>query len=147
MLYKGLSVADKEWITGYFLKMPSISNGEHTYSSYILPFGKRIDEAVWIMPGTECLCTDMSIYNGEKPRTLLYQNDIIKCRDYIFVVSFGHCGTKGTHYSGCQGFYLEGYDEHTKDRINGGLRNDIYYWVCLGQPEYLGNLHDKKEIK
>ena len=141
LLYKGLSVADREWVTGYFLKMPSISNGEHTYSSYILPVGKRITEAVWVMPGTECLCSDISIYDNEAGRILLYQNDIIRCRDKKFIVSFGRYGAKGVNQSGHQGFYLEGYDRHTKDLINEGLRNDIYYWVCLGQPEYIDNIN------
>ena len=142
MLYKGLSVADREWVKGHFVKLVSLTNGVHQYNSYILPEYAPISEAVWIVPGTECLCTNMQLHDAEGNKVTLFQNDIIKCRDYTFIISFGHCGKKAIQHLGYQGFYVEGYDEYTKKRINEGLRDDIYYWVCLGSAEYIGNLHD-----
>ena len=142
MLYKGLSVADREWVKGHFVKLVSLTNGVRQYNSYILPEYMPLNEAVWIIPGTECLCADMQLCDAEGNKVTLFQNDIIKCRDHTFVVSFGHCGKKGINYSGYRGFYLEGYDNETKKRMNEGLRNDIYYWVCLGDAKYIGNLYD-----
>ena len=75
---------------------------------------------------------------------MIFEGDIVKADDYIFEVKFGKCGgVANAEDYGYMGFYLEGYDEITKQAIKYGLRNDICYFIDI---EVIGTVHDNPEL-
>ena len=93
-----------------------------------------------VIPETVGQHTGLKDKNGER----IFEGDIAKHDDYIFVVKYGKCGgvPNDVNY-GYMGFYVDGYDGQTKRQIHLGLRQDICYFKNI---EVIGNIHDNPEL-
>lgn len=93
-------------------------------------------ENVEVTPETVGQYTGFTDKNGKR----IFENDIVKADDFIFVVKYGKCGgvANADNY-GYMGFYLEPFSESTKLHARYGLRNDICYFDNI---EIINNIHD-----
>lgn len=93
-----------------------------------------------VIPETVGQFTGLTDKNGKK----IFEGDIVKADDFIFVVKFGKCGgvANADNY-GYMGFYLEPFSEATKLHARYGLRNDMCYFEDI---EIIGNIHDNPEL-
>ena len=85
-------------------------------------------------------------YTGltDKNGTKIFEGDIVKADDYIFVVKFGKCGgVANAENYGYMGFYLQAFSESTRLSAKYGLRDDICYFTDI---EVIGNIHDNPEL-
>lgn len=97
-----------------------------------------------IIPDTLCEKVEgVSDKNGAD----IYVNDILQTSEYKFVVKYGPCGSGSSktscaecYSSGYMGYYLDGYDEHTRNALYQGVRNDLLYWVK--ESVNIGNIHE-----
>ena len=94
----------------------------------------------YIIPETVGQYTGLTDKNGKR----IFEEDIVKADDYIFVVKYGKCGgvANADNY-GYIGFYLEAFSEATKLNARYGLRDDIYYFNDI---EIIGNIHDNGDL-
>ncbi len=84
--------------------------------------------------------TGLTDKNGKK----IFEGDIVKADDYIFLVKFGKCGgVANAENYGYMGFYFEALSESTKSSARYGLRDDICYFSDI---EIIGNIHDNPEL-
>lgn len=100
-------------------------------------------EQVEVDPDTVGQYIGLTSINNSK----IYEDDIVKNQDCLFVVKFGNCGgvqCKGAY--GYIGFYLDGYDDKTRQNIKKGLRKDICYYLDDGGLEVVGNIHDNQNL-
>lgn len=74
----------------------------------------------------------------------IFEDDIVRADDYIFVIRYGKCGgTPNADNYGYMGFYLEALSEGTKLCAKYGLRDDICYFEDI---EVIDNIHDNKKM-
>ena len=86
--------------------------------------------------------TGLTDKNGNK----IFEGDIVKAEDgdYIFVVKFGKCGgVSNAEDFGYMGFFVDGFDEITKECIKYGLRKDICFFTDI---QVIGNIHDNPDL-
>ncbi len=85
-------------------------------------------------------CTGLTDKNGK----LIFDGDVVKADGYIFVVKFEKCGGVANNENyGYMGYYLDGFDDMTKNVLKFGLRNDICFFTDI---EVIGNIHDNPEL-
>ena len=100
---------------------------------------KRLS-AVEVLPETVGQFTGLSDKNGK----WIFEGDIVKYDDYIFVVKYGKCGGCANDLNyGYMGFYVDAANCKTKKYMDCGLRNDICYFTDI---EVIGNIHDNPEL-
>ena len=84
--------------------------------------------------------TGLTDKNGRR----IFDGDIVKADDFIFVVKYGKCGgVANSDNYGYMGFYLEPFSEATKLHARYGLRNDICYFDNI---EIINNIHENPEL-
>lgn len=81
-----------------------------------------------------------------KDGSVIFEGNILKCGDHLFVVRFGRCGgiqnVKGE--VGYFGFWLEPYGKHAQELADNGLRTDILYWLDQYKSKIVGDIHDQE---
>lgn len=148
LLFRGKSTETNQWIYGGFhiwekrqvcaLGDDRLKDDEISYVITVNSFADwnmpRAMQAVEVIADTVGQYTGLTDVNGKK----IFEGDIVKSRNYRFVVRFGKCSSnKFVNYNnGYIGFYLEPFDEETKSY---GLRDDICYFDNLS---VIGNIYD-----
>ena len=98
---------------------------------------------IQVISSTINQCTGLTDINDRK----IFEGDIVRSQGYLFVVKYGKCG--GVPNAGTYvyiGFYLDGYDQITKENMRHGLRNDICYYLDSDGLEVVGNIYDDKAL-
>ena len=126
ILFQGKRTDNGEWVQGYFHR------GFYTKNPIIRTIESNI--AFSVIPETVSRYSGFEATNGR-----IFENHIIRCGEYYFVVTYGRCGKSDGGY---EGFYLQGYDERTKKAMSRGLRDDIHYWINEYGAEIIGNVFD-----
>lgn len=130
ILFRGKRKDNGEWVYGDLSQHKNgkkfIKCGSATQSYDVIP------ETVGQYTGIEA--------NGKK----IFEGDIVKADDYIFVVKFGKCGgVANAENCGYIGFYFGAFSESTKLSAKYGLRDDICYFTDI---EVISNIHDNPEL-
>lgn len=134
ILFRGKHINNGNWIYGHFV---------HQYGADMIYLPEGVDSEFgfdyhYITEGTLGQYTGLTDKNGKK----IFEGDIVRADDYIFVINFGKCGgTPNTDNYGYMGFYLEALSEGTKVCAKYGLRNDICYFKDI---EIIDNIHDNR---
>ena len=142
ILFRGKQKSDGEWVYGNLLSFASHKDKAWIFSCEISFRNQTIDTEI-----NEIDCETIGEYTGlcDKNDEEIFECDILKYGDYLFIVEFGACG--GTqnvlHDVGYKGFYAK----PISTKVDGpfGLRNDIVYWVEEGAV-VVGNIHDNPEL-
>ena len=137
ILFRGKHTRTGEWVEGLLWKKKYNDN-----KLFISCFPDKDDneEIYIIIPETVGQYTGLTDKNGKK----IFEGDIVKADDYIFVVKFGKCGgVANAENYGYMGFYFEAFSESTKLSAKYGLRDDICYFEDI---EVIGNIHDNPEL-
>ena len=128
-----------EWIEGYYV---CLNRKRHLiYTGYAeIDSGEYYPDYHEVIPKTVVRCTGLEDKNGN----LIFDGDVVKADRYIFFVKFGKCGgiANDENY-GYMGFYLDGFDDTTKNFLRQGLRDDICYFTDV---KVIGNIHDNAEL-
>ena len=134
ILFQGKRTDNGEWVQGDFCKPCNIVYEEIGYDECT----KQDNVPIWndcaVTPETVSRYSGFGATNGR-----IFENHIIRCGEYYFVVTYGRCGKSDGGY---EGFYLQGYDERTKKAMSRGLRDDIHYWINEYGAEIIGNVFD-----
>ena len=142
-LNRGKSTVSGEGVLGYYCPTafayfpckPSIYPAETINSHW---------HAVEIIPETVGGCTGLTDKNGKT----VFEGDLLKAGDFIFVVKFGKCGgvPNVDHEVGYMGFYVIPVGKDAETLIDSGLRTDILYWLNACDVYVIGNIHDNKQM-
>ena len=147
-LYRGKRKDNGEWVEGH-----NIIITNQNERAFIVPTGEYIDDCktktgrlILVMPQVEIIpdTAGQGIGLPDKNGKNIFEDDIVRADDYIFVVRYGKCGgTPNADNYGYMGFYLEALSEGTKLCAKYGLRNDICYFTDIA---VIGNIHDNFEL-
>lgn len=138
-LFKAKDAETKKWVQGYLWSERTIG--------VTSPCG-NVDEVV-VDPDTVCQYIGRTDRTGKK----IFENDMILAKNeigevYCFVVRYGICGgvKNVRHDVGYMGFYLGARDMKTNRCLEGGVRNDIVFWLNECHCEVVGNIYDETEV-
>lgn len=143
-LYRGKRKDNGEWVEGAYYKQ-TLYYGDPCEKHYIITSTESLDydqalEYYEVDPETVGQYIGIPDKNGKK----IFEDDIVRADDYIFVVRYGKCGgTPNADNYGYMGFYLEALSEGTKLCAKYGLRDDICYFEDI---EVIDNIHDNKKM-
>ena len=137
ILFRGKRTDNGEWIYGNYCYAELIDKSG--YEDLIIE-QPADGETRRVIPKTVGQYIGLTDKNGTK----IFEGDIVKADDYIFVVKFGKCGgVANVENYGYVGFYLEAFSESTRLSAKYGLRDDICYFTDI---EVIGNIHDNPEL-
>lgn len=137
---KGKTTYDK-WVDGDLITFGGRCYIHPQNSDFEVKSGlARIVRVYKVIPETVGQCTGRKDKNGK----LIFEGDVVKADRYIFFVKFGKCGGIANNENyGYMGFYLDGFDDTTKNFLRQGLRDDICYFTDV---KVIGNIHDNTEL-
>ena len=139
ILFRGKRKDNSKWVEGWYVP-PVDYSGSHWDASISYKVKAGHLEDVEAIPETVGQYTGLTDKNGKK----IFEGDIVKADDFIFVVKFGKCGgVANAENYGYMGFYFEAFSESTKLSAKYGLRDDICYFTDI---EVIGNIHDNPEL-
>ena len=145
IIFKGKRKDNGEWVEGSAINTQYDVRGEkHIYMGVLTKsqFFPLMQTITWYEVIPESISEFTGLYGNYGK--MIFEGDIVKADDYIFEVKFGKCGgVANAEDYGYMGFYLDGYDEITKQAIKHGLRNDICYFIDI---EVIGTVHDNPEL-
>ena len=137
ILFRGKRINNGEWVYGNYCGAEYF---EGDGIEHLIIEISRNGSSAHIIPETVEQYTGLTDKNGKK----IFEGDIVKADDYIFVVKFGKCGgVANAENFGYIGFYFEAFSESTKLSAKYGLRDDICYFTDI---EVIGNIHDNPEL-
>lgn len=152
ILFKAKRIDNGEWVEGYYQKRYDLLDNEEHLIFHADSY--NVWEYAEIIPETLCQFTGLTDKNGNE----IWENDILKFEDEIWMFSHTSCGTEYDSAK-IENYGLIGYDENSarydfvkykfnENSVEADLHenHDIEFSEFAKENERIGNIFDNPEL-